>query len=240
MGKDSGALWSNRFDVQIELFLNHAVGRHLRFEQAVVVCHGIALFNSVVIVSIIWFLLFDRNRPNRLGKDFDLLLGSAFFSLFATLAARGLALSLPFRARPIADTSIQFRVPADIYLPVMKWSAFPSDHATLFFGLAAGIFLVSRRMGWLAIGWVSLVICLPLMYMGIHWPSDILAGAVLGVSCTQFARIPAIRAYIRQSVPLWHQNHPQVFYAVLFVWSYETASLFDDVRHLLKLVSHSI
>lgn len=234
------SFWLNNFDIQTELFLNRAVGLHHRFETSVAVGHGIALLNSVVIVFLMWSVLFDRKRPGQLREGFDLLVGAAFFSLFATLTARGLARMLPFRPRPIATPDIHFRVPGDLYLPVMKWSAFPSDHATLLFGLAAGIFLVSRKAGWVAFAWVAIVICIPLLYMGIHWPTDIIAGAALGMSFTQLARINAVRDVVRRTVTRWHDSHPQVFYAVLFVWSYEIASLFDDVRHVLRFLSSSV
>jgi undecaprenyl-diphosphatase len=135
---------------------------------------------------------------------------------------------------------LHFRPPAGGVLALIHWSAFPSDHATLFFSLAAGLLLVSRPVGWFAIAWVTLFICLPLLYLGAHWSTDILAGAVLGVSFTQMARIPAIREFVRRMATKWHHKHPILFLAGLILWCYETAVLFEDVRRLLVSVAHFI
>jgi undecaprenyl-diphosphatase len=237
MGNGAGTRWLNPFDVRIELLLNHFAEHHTRLDRLVRLAGGTPL-SFVVIVSLMWLVLFDRNRPGQLREGSELLLGSAFFAVLATLIARVLALSLPFRARPVATASlhVQFR-PVGV---VMNWSSFPSDHATLFFALAAGLLMVSRRVGWLAVAWVALIICFPLVYTGAHWPTDVLAGAALGASLVQFSRIPAIREVVRRSTTEWHRNRPGLFFAVLFLFSYGVVTLFDDVRHILKFVLHSV
>ena len=98
--------------------------------------------------------------------------------------------------------------------------------------------MVSRRMGWLAFAWVSLV-CSTLVCFGIHWPTDIFAGAVLGVSFAQMARIPVFREFARRTITNWYQNHSPLFFAALFLWSYETVVLYDDLRQLLMRIAHS-
>lgn len=234
----------NQFDVKIEQFLNQFVGQHGWFDSIVRYADGTNLLQSGMVVLLMWLVLFDLKRPGQLRKGFELLLGAAFFSLVATLAVRILALSLPFRARPIATPLLHFQLPAGGTLILINWSSFPSDHATLCFALAAGILLVSRRMGWLAIAWVALVICFPLLYLGVHWPSDILVGAAIGASFAQLARIPAFRELVRRTCTDWYQAHPQIFFAALFLYSYETVILYEDIRRILKgvgmLVAHSL
>ena len=61
-------------------------------------------------------------------------------------------------------------------------SSFPSDHAALFFTLAVGIYFASRRAGWFCFIYYSLLfICLPRVYLGEHYPTDIVAGAAIGM-----------------------------------------------------------
>lgn len=232
--------WWNSFDVQIVLFLNQFAGVHPRFDSIVSWCDETPLAKGGVIVSLIWLVLFDRNRSGELRDDSELLLGGIFFSAFAATAARGLAIVLPFRTRPLATPMFHFRVPVGGTLDFIDWSSFPSDHAAMFFALATAILLVSRRAGWFAIAWTALVICIPRMYMGQHWPTDVIAGATMGVSSTQLARVPAIRNFVRRTTTEWHRNYAGAFFALLFLWSYETVNLFGDVRHVLKIAARLI
>jgi undecaprenyl-diphosphatase len=49
----------------------------------------------------------------------------------AILAARILALTLPFRVRPRFEPALHFVVPAGNVSDLVDWSAFPSDHAAI-------------------------------------------------------------------------------------------------------------
>jgi membrane-associated phospholipid phosphatase len=59
--------------------------------------------------------------------------------------------------------------------------SFPSDHATLAGAAIAGLFLVDRRLGWVATAG-GLLLCIDRVYIGAHYPSDVLAGLVLGAA----------------------------------------------------------
>lgn len=64
-------------------------------------------------------------------------------------------------------------------------AAFPSGHAAIIFAVALLLnYFYPKKMIWayaLAI-WVSLT----RVYIGVHYPSDILAGCILGIACTFF------------------------------------------------------
>lgn len=240
METNGATLWWNSFDIHIELYLNHFVGRHPWFDSMVSWSDATPLAKGGVIVLLLWLVLFDHQRPGQLRKGFEPLIGAFVLSALAAATARGLALILPFRTRPLATPSLHFQLPAGATLEHIDWSSFPSDHAALFFSLATGILMVSFRAGWLAVAWAALVVCLPRPYLGQHWPTDILVGALIGVLTTQLVRVPAIREFIRRSTLNWQQSHPAIFFAVLFLWSYEIVNLFGDIRHLMKLAVHSI
>lgn len=58
-------------------------------------------------------------------------------------------------------------------------SSFPSGHATFYFALAVGVYLYNKKTG------LSYLILAGLMgfariFVSVHWPLDIIAGAVLG------------------------------------------------------------
>ena len=60
--------------------------------------------------------------------------------------------------------------------------SFPSDHATIAFAIAVSIFLVDRRWGYPLLA-VATVIALARIFVGVHYLTDIAAGAVLGSVC---------------------------------------------------------
>jgi undecaprenyl-diphosphatase len=59
-------------------------------------------------------------------------------------------------------------------------NSFPSGHATLFFALATIIFLYNKKAGALYLLF-AMLISLARVFCGIHWPIDILGGAVIGI-----------------------------------------------------------
>jgi undecaprenyl-diphosphatase len=103
------------------------------------------------------------------------------FELIASCVAVGvnrlISLLVPSRVRPLRSDAIDFVVPQSVNpQTLLGWSAFPSDNATLFFGLAACIYLVSRRAGLIAFGHVLRVVVFARVYLGYHHPTDILVG----------------------------------------------------------------
>jgi undecaprenyl-diphosphatase len=116
---------------------------------------------------------------------------------------------------------------------LVRLSSFPSDHAVLFFGLATGLFFVSRMLGVLALLYTAIFIALPRMYLGLHYPTDILGGAAVGVVITWLGnvwlpRTRAVRAITRLS---W--SRPMYFYPLLFIVTYQIADLFASSREIV-------
>lgn len=65
-------------------------------------------------------------------------------------------------------------------------TSFPSGHATTSFAVATAVAWCVRSreeswIGWAAVGWASLV-ALSRVYVGVHFPSDVIAGAGLGIA----------------------------------------------------------
>jgi membrane-associated phospholipid phosphatase len=72
-------------------------------------------------------------------------------------------------------------------------AGFPSDHATAAFAIAVAILL--RHRGWGAVTLVAAaVLAIARVGMGIHYPSDVLAGAALGSACALILWHPRVRA----------------------------------------------
>ena len=58
--------------------------------------------------------------------------------------------------------------------------AFPSGHASFFFAVAMSTFLYRKKLG-LLFFIIAIVMSIGRVEAGLHWPSDILAGAAIGI-----------------------------------------------------------
>lgn len=56
----------------------------------------------------------------------------------------------------------------------------PSDHGVLAGAVLTALFLVDRRLGWVATG-VGILLASSRVYVGAHYPGDVLAGLAFGV-----------------------------------------------------------
>ncbi|MCW2993510.1 MAG: phosphatase family protein [Conexibacter sp.] len=72
---------------------------------------------------------------------------------------------------------------------------FPSDHATAAFAIAVALLLRSRRWGLLALAAATLL-ALTRVAMGIHYPTDVLAGAAIGSLAALTLHQPRVRALL--------------------------------------------
>lgn len=69
---------------------------------------------------------------------------------------------------------------------------FPSDHATAAFAIAVAILLRKRAWGWVALGFAT-VLAIGRVGLGVHYPSDVLAGAALGAGAALLLWAPPLR-----------------------------------------------
>lgn len=81
--------------------------------------------------------------------------------------------------------------------------AFPSGHTTSSFAVASGLFLGAQRlMGRVPVwAWGSVALAAAIsysrLYVGVHWPTDVLAGIALGIASGWVASRPAFGRYMR-------------------------------------------
>ena len=228
----------NSFDGGILSFFNRFSQKSQVLDHVVVYLQDANLLKAGVLIAVLWWFWFD---PRDTAKNRASILATLTATTFAILVARLLANLLPFRARPMNAEGLGFRLPFGMrQWSTEDWSSFPSDHATMFFALVAGIFFLSKRLGVLAFFWVAIVGILPRLYLGIHFATDILAGALLGSALTWLANAGGIRTRLARIGTAWVEKHPASFYICFFLATYQFAVLFDDLRNLAKMVAHVI
>lgn len=156
-------------------------------------------------------------------------------ALTALFVARVLALSLPFRPRPLHNPEFAFALPFGLNPELLDgWSAFPSDHAVLYFAVAAGVWRSSRRAGIFLFAHAAIVISLPRLYLGLHHPSDIVAGALIGIVIIGVFQRTFVRERLTHVRRIWQARWPFAFYVFGWYFLFELSFMFLDLRKFLK------
>jgi len=100
----------------------------------------------------------------------------------AAMVIAGVALSIGKVISDLVDRSRPFVVDSHgvhLFAPHAADPGFPSDHATGAFAVATAIFL--RHRGWGAVALAAAaILSVGRVALGVHFPSDVLAGAALG------------------------------------------------------------
>ncbi|MDF1585447.1 phosphatase PAP2 family protein [Marinimicrococcus flavescens] len=227
------------WDSAILLWVNRFVQASPSLDKLIVLINGMSLLRGVVVVALLWYVSMDRRM--RLVTE-DLFWPRTMAGIVAAiLLGRGLQNLLPARARPLHDASLDLTLPAGVAPDTLQgWSSFPSDHAMLFAALVTAIFLVHRGAGLLAAFWALVMVLLPRVYLALHYPSDLLAGAALGVAVMLAAqRVPAPRGLADRLMRL-EDRHRGMAFSAAFLFSFLCATVFDDLRSILRLVPAAV
>jgi undecaprenyl-diphosphatase len=220
-------------DEPIVRFLNHFAQVNPAFDRLVVDIADSALLKGGFFMAYFWWLWFKGGKDAASRQN--AIVVSFAGALFAVAISRILQRLLPFHDRLVHAAATGFVLPAGVDPKSLSdWSSFPSDHAALFFALSTAILFQSRRSGFLAALWTTFVICLPRIYLGFHYPSDIIAGAVLGVAIMAGTHFWADSARWPARIVDWSRAHQTAFYALAFLATYEMTVLFYDLRALAE------
>jgi undecaprenyl-diphosphatase len=153
-----------------------------------------------------------------------------------TLLSVTLQSHLNVHVRPVLDPSLGVRV--DSGTALSDWiglghlNSFPSDTTAMYCGLAMTIGLINRRMGLAALVWTIVVIGIPRIYFGYHFPSDVLFGAIMGVAGPALvASSEVVRRWAANGLELFRSREP-LLNALMFLFIFDMANLFMGMRYL--------
>jgi undecaprenyl-diphosphatase len=215
-------------------WINQPAGRNGVVDRLVFDIADAQLLKGGIFLAVYWWLWFDRKGQWR--RDVVIAMVAA---VITAVLSRLLQVGLPFHHRPLHSPGIGIHLPLTVDPETLNtFSSFPSDHAMLFFALSIPLWNRSRWLGAAAMLWTVLVICLPRVYLGYHHPSDVLGGAVLGVFFMLVLSALVARTSFPNRAVHFANFHPAAFYPLAFVVSFELATLFADVRHLLLDAVH--
>jgi len=226
----------NPFDHALILAINQYAGRSRVFDEFVVQLSTTDLLKGGVVLGVLWWLWFSARPDSRAVRV--RLLATLAAGAIAAVAGRLLADSLPFRARPLHEPRLPFHLPyTEGIAQLRNFSSFPSDHAMLFSALAVGVLFVSRRAGIFLLLWTFFVVLMPRLYMGLHYPSDLLGGMAFGAIIACVLQLRAVRERLAAPLLGWLEYQPASFYATMYLATLQIGTLFADVRGLLALLA---
>lgn len=222
----------NSLDSSILSYLNLFARKSWVFDQTVAFIGGSYLLKGGVLMVFVWWAWF--RTENKGSRDRDHLIATILSCAVALSVGRIMVLTLPFRLRPLHEGGLHLATPYGITGDALqRFSSFPSDHAVLFFALVTGLFFISRALGAVALFYTIIVIILPRMYLGLHYPSDILAGAAVGASISWLGNTHLPEKSGIQYIKSLSWSRPMYFYPVLFLVTYQIADLFENSRAIL-------
>jgi len=225
----------NPIDDSVVLWFNHLGGRSGTFDGLVKDISDNSLIQAAVPVTILYYFWFRRTTLEAVRRNRELVMVTQLVAIATVAIARGLALILPFRDRPLATPGLGYHVIDPRWnMDIHQWSSFPSDHAVLFFALATGICLLNRRTGLAMLMYAAIVDGLPRIYLGLHYPSDLVAGAILGSGAVLIAAQPHIRRPVTDRILRGFERSPGLAYAAMFLCSFELATMFDSAQQVVE------
>ncbi len=222
----------NPFDSRIVHFVNSFARRYWILDSTVAQIAVMDLLIGAGLMTMFWLAWMEHGEESIENRES--LMATLFATPFAVLFARVLALCLPYRERPLHEPLLHFQTPLTQNPDwLIHWSSFPSDHAAVSFCVATGLWIVSRRLGGWAMGYATLI-SLPRIYLGFHYPTDIIGGALVGMGTMFLCRAAGLRSGAR-----WVLNYldrrPAFLYGFLFVFSFEVAEMFNSLQRILFL-----
>lgn len=222
----------NAFDSAILQLLNRFARRSWAFDEAVAFISNNDLFKGGVLMVLLWWAWYRAGERD--SRDRDHMVVTLLGCAVALAVGRILVLALPFRLRPLQEIGLTFVTPYGVAEAAFaKLSSFPSDHAVLFFGLATGLFFISRAVGAFALAWTVVFVALPRMYLGLHYATDILAGAAIGSAIVGAANMLLVDGRLTRSIRALSEARPMYFYPALFIVTWQIADLFENSRAIV-------
>lgn len=134
------------------------------------------------VIFLLWVPGMTSPQKNTRARLLTIMIGSAFAILFGTILGRLVCWTPPNR-----NPSLAHFYPSYL-LANPNQSSFPSMSTSVYSSVAAGVFSLYR---WLGVSlWILVIVAIavPRMYVGGHYPADVLVGIVLGISGYWVAR----------------------------------------------------
>ncbi|NOV22030.1 phosphatase PAP2 family protein [Cupriavidus necator] len=218
----------NAFDSSIIQFLNQFSFRWPVVDHAVLAMTQFYMLRGLPMIALLWWLWFRDGVDKQ--RDREIVVATVVAAFCALLLGRFLASGLPFRLRPMANPEVGLRFLLAADDGMRTWSSFPSDHAMLWCAVATGVLVASRWLGLLALAYAVLMISMSRVFVGLHYPTDVIAGALLGVLTCLILTRPWSRERIAAPFLFLCERYRGLFHVGMFLLSFGLITNFDEIR----------
>ncbi|ABI93424.1 phosphatase PAP2 family protein (plasmid) [Roseobacter denitrificans] len=220
-------------------WLNVYAAQSETFDRLVSFAANNALPKGVPVAMLFLFLWFLPRADQAYARV--RLIALVAISFVAIAVGKAAALSFPYRPRPLHNEALDLELPISIGPQTLDgWSSFPSDHAVLYGALATGFWMVNRWAGLAAVLHALLVIAFSRVYLTLHYPTDILGGAAIGLVVCLVLMRPMAALVQRVGVIDMAERWPQYFHPLFFVMLFQIATMFTSARQLAKLIIETV
>jgi undecaprenyl-diphosphatase len=135
----------------------------------------LAAYLQYVLGAVLVILLFYPKNKREINRP--MVAVALISSLIARFLIKTLILLVYARPRPyvvLAGVHKLIRT-----FPYEDYQSFPSGHTVFFFAMAAAVYCFNKKLGlWFFLG--ASAIAVARIFVGVHWPSDIIGGVIIG------------------------------------------------------------
>jgi len=109
-----------------------------------------------------------------LRKNFRVILSAFSAAVLARFGIVELIRLFWSRARPFIGNNVNLLIGHE------NTSSFPSGHAAFYFGLSTVVYFYNKKAG-IVFFIASFLVSIARIFVGVHWPTDVLGGAIVGI-----------------------------------------------------------
>jgi undecaprenyl-diphosphatase len=226
------------FDEQVLRLVGGVAGRWPLLDKIALSFAGLFSLRLMPLMAVLIYLWFrTSNGASSRRAVVETLIGmraviEAVIAMFVAGAVACLMQCLlPFRNRPYQSGDPALAAPTGMTAELIEpGNSFPCDHTAIVIALATAVWLVSRPLGVICYAWAILATCLPRIYAGHQYASDVLVGVIIGLDVALGVRLllPTVAALdLTNRVAL---RHPALFQVALFILLFQSAMVFDEIR----------
>jgi undecaprenyl-diphosphatase len=216
-------------------YFNAWTGRSPTFDLFLYFVQDTYLLKGLFVVCVLVALYTEHNTRERRNNIYATLI----LVLAGMVLAQLLQAALPYSSRPFNTDGLNLTLVAGLESRSLGQygTSFPSDHAVMFSTIAACVLMYARKVGMALLVHALIVISLPRLILGYHWPTDLLGGALIGLSLAMVFQRPLAKWLTQTSLDDYRQYNPMLFYVLFFIALCETATMYLGLRSIMEAAS---